>query len=250
MTKICCGCNQSKLLEEFDLKKSGALGRRSRCKICRKIEHESKRIEISKRKKERYQKVKDLPETKAQQRASYERNRESIRAYRISRRENINQYKREYYAKNKEQCQRQEKNYRARNLTAINQRRRSHRQKNIDRFQGYENTYHKNRRKYDLQFRLRGNLRTRINHAMIARSESSQDLLGCSMIHFMTHLECQFKIGMTWENYGSYWSIDHIKPCDSFDLTNPEEQKMCFHWSNCQPLTVSENSAKGSKIGL
>ena len=53
---------------------------------------------------------------------------------------------------------------------------------------------------------------------------------------------------MNWSNHGSYWEIDHIIPCDSFDLTDIEQQKQCFHYTNLQPLTVSENRSKKNKI--
>ena len=49
---------------------------------------------------------------------------------------------------------------------------------------------------------------------------------------------------MTWENYGE-WHIDHRKPCASFDLTKEEEQKMCFHFTNLQPMWASMNISKG-----
>ena len=54
---------------------------------------------------------------------------------------------------------------------------------------------------------------------------------------------------MTWENHGRYgWHIDHIMPCSSFDLTDPEQQKKCFHYTNLQPLWAHENMSKGAKI--
>ncbi len=63
------------------------------------------------------------------------------------------------------------------------------------------------------------------------------------------HLEKQFKEGMTWENHGLYgWHIDHIIPCASFDLTDLEQQKKCFHYTNLQPLWAKENLIKGVKI--
>jgi hypothetical protein len=53
---------------------------------------------------------------------------------------------------------------------------------------------------------------------------------------------------MTWENYGPVWHVDHIRPCASFDLTDPAQQRECFHFSNLQPLFAAENLAKGDKI--
>ena len=51
---------------------------------------------------------------------------------------------------------------------------------------------------------------------------------------------------MTWQNYGDGWHIDHIHPCAAFDLTDPEQQKACFHWSNLQPLWAIDNFRKSS----
>ena len=53
---------------------------------------------------------------------------------------------------------------------------------------------------------------------------------------------------MSWDNYGSYWEIDHIKPCDSFDLSNLEEQKECFIFTNTQPMKISDNRKKSNKL--
>ena len=75
------------------------------------------------------------------------------------------------------------------------------------------------------------------------------ELLGVSMNEVRAYLELQFKSGMTWENYGyKGWHIDHIIPCASFDLTDPEQQRRCFHYTNLQPLWWHENLAKGDKL--
>jgi hypothetical protein len=54
---------------------------------------------------------------------------------------------------------------------------------------------------------------------------------------------------MSWRNYGrnkGQWSLDHIRPCASFDLTDPEQQKQCFHYTNVQPMWSDENNIKNS----
>jgi hypothetical protein len=53
---------------------------------------------------------------------------------------------------------------------------------------------------------------------------------------------------MTKENHGKVWHMDHILPCVSFDLSNINQQKKCFHYTNLQALFVHENLSKGSKI--
>ena len=79
--------------------------------------------------------------------------------------------------------------------------------------------------------------------------ERSMELLGVpNMEFFWNYLESKFKPGMTRENYGKEWHIDHIIPCIAFDLSKEENQKMCFHYTNLQPLWAHENLSKGSKI--
>ena len=65
---------------------------------------------------------------------------------------------------------------------------------------------------------------------------------------FRIYIQGQFSQGMTWENYGQVWHLDHVIPCASFDLSDPEQQKICFHWSNYQPLFVLDNLRKGARL--
>lgn len=97
-------------------------------------------------------------------------------------------------------------------------------------------------------------LRSRLSGAIKNRarkSKSTMDLLGCELPFFIKWLEGQFEQGMSWSNYGQgndKWQIDHNLPCSSFDFTDPEQQKECFHWSNLFPMWQKHNYVKGDSI--
>lgn len=99
------------------------------------------------------------------------------------------------------------------------------------------------------EFRLRANLRRRVNKALrgVSKSADTLSLLGCSVHEFKLHLQRSFQPGMTWGNYGRVWHVDHERPCARFDLSDPLQQKICFHYSNMQPLFARENQQKGSR---
>lgn len=106
--------------------------------------------------------------------------------------------------------------------------------------------------KTDPEFKLKELLSHRIRRAIYdqrgSKSAKTLELLGCSIKEARTHIEKQFRKGMTWENHGiNGWHIDHIQPCSSFDLNKNEEQKKCFHYTNLQPLWAEENLSKGNK---
>lgn len=113
--------------------------------------------------------------------------------------------------------------------------------------------YAKRRGKNDIEYRLRNSLRQRVRSAVKRdgglKSEHTMTLIGCSVSQLRTHLESKWRPRMSWDNYGKgdgKWSIDHIRPCASFDLTDPEQQRACFHWSNMQPLWWKDNCIKSS----
>lgn len=94
------------------------------------------------------------------------------------------------------------------------------------------------------------NLRSRIHAALKqangTKSAHTLELLGCDIEFLRQHLSNQFTEGMTWDNYGE-WHVDHIKPCAAFDLTDPEQQRQCFHYTNLQPLWARDNLSKSCK---
>lgn len=96
------------------------------------------------------------------------------------------------------------------------------------------------------EYRLRHNLRKRISQVLHRgqKAGSAVEDLGCSVPELMVHLEAQFAERMNWDNYGSYWEVDHIKPLAAFDLTNREQFLQATHFTNLQPLTGEENRLK------
>ena len=105
------------------------------------------------------------------------------------------------------------------------------------------------RLKTDPNFKMKHQLGTRIRkvlNGLIKKSKSTQELIGCNIEQLWIHLEKSFKPGMTRNNYGK-WHVDHIRPCSSFDLSNPEEQVKCFHFTNLQALWAHENLSKSDK---
>lgn len=120
-------------------------------------------------------------------------------------------------------------------------------------YRDYARNRARQKAKTDPLWRARKVMRTRIA-AAIARnggekSKKTMQLVGCSMDELKSHIEKQFKPGMTWGNYGKNgWHIDHIRPCASFDLTNEEQAKACFHFTNLQPLWWFENLSKGDRF--
>lgn len=104
---------------------------------------------------------------------------------------------------------------------------------------------------HDMAFKVMYRTKTRISKAMqnVTRVLSTKELIGCTNNELKKYLESQFRDGMNWRNYGfKGWHIDHIKPCASYNLTDPEQQKACFHYSNLQPLWWYENNAKRTKL--
>lgn len=110
--------------------------------------------------------------------------------------------------------------------------------------------YRARRMLISVNFRLTHTLRRRFSQALkgILKEDNTLKLLGCSTQFLKYFLEQRFIPGMAWENYGTYWHIDHITPCAAFNLEDPEQQRVCFHYTNLQPLTREENLRKGATI--
>jgi hypothetical protein len=144
------------------------------------------------------------------------------------------------------------RNYYLKNKEKENKRCKLYKLKNKEKIKITTNTYYRNRRKKDIAWRLLTNVRTRINHALkgkVKKSNKTKELIGISIEELIKYIESKFKKGMSWEKRHLI-HIDHIKPCASFDLTDIEQQKKCFHYTNLQPLWALDNLRKSNRVSV
>jgi hypothetical protein len=121
--------------------------------------------------------------------------------------------------------------------------------------QGRNAEYYRKKRKSNPQYRLASNMR-RMVHFALTRSCGYRmagrtfDLIGCSIEHLKKHLESQFDKEMLWQNYGSHWHVDHRLPLAMFDLSDPNQQRLAFHFENLRPLLKTLNHRKSDKVEI
>lgn len=176
-----------------------------------------------------------------------------------SNREKNNKRLKNRYASRKVEYAEVQREYRLKNAAAIFERRRLYRQKNAAKIKlakqkyGVENREKlskalANRRANNPLVRMANSMRRSIRRYLDAGQKgemSSFEIIGCSKDDLRKHLESKFRDGMTWQNYGKHWHIDHIVPLIS--AKSSDEIKRLCHWTNLQPLTAFENISKGSK---
>lgn len=182
----------------------------------------------------------------------YQRNKERIKAK-----------NNEYYWSNRESVLSRQKKYQAENAQKYRDKARAwekahpdkvkankKRRHKTEKFKAWRKQYKANRFATDINFKLLERYRKRLWDAVKGNNKSDKtiNLLGCDIEFFKAYIESKFVDGMTWENYGIRWHIDHIKPCAAFNLSIDNEQKLCFHYTNLQPLFAEDNLSKGAKL--
>ncbi len=252
MTKVCSKCKEEKDIDKYSKDKTKKDRHQGRCKQCKGVYNkswiennpekakagkkawsDSHREEIKEKNKAFYKKNRERE--KARQKAYKENNPEKVKAtqkvFRGSHQERIKAYRKVFYRKNREEV-----------IAGVTE----YRENNPEKVKVWKKTYREN----NLNARIADGMRARVWKVLkgVAKSASILELLGCSIEYLKEHLESQFQDGMTWENYGfTSWHMDHIIPCASFDLTDKEQQRQCFHYSNLQPLWATDNLRKSNK---
>jgi hypothetical protein len=120
-----------------------------------------------------------------------------------------------------------------------------------DYYQRVYNEKRRERKKNDPLYKLKANHRLYLHKCVhqfkMVKTGKSIEYLGCSIFLLKKWLEFQFDDKMNWDNYGTYWTIDHVLPLSKFNLVD-EKEHIAFHWTNLRPCT--DNFNKSDKILL
>lgn len=206
--KYCRKCERIKERSEFNKNRSRGDGLCYVCKECKKIEGKKRRED---------------PEYKE--------------AYKI--------YKRKWYKKNPEKGREYSRRYREANPDKIIAYQNSEKERERNRLK-------QRKRRQDPAVRLRDNVSRTISRTLknqgCKKDNRTFKALPYSIQELMAHLEEYFDENMTWENYGSYWHLDHIKPRILFLYTSLSDNQFLECWSleNLRPMEKRANLRKGS----
>lgn len=246
MGKICKICSIEKDESEYN-KAGGGKWLQPYCKPCDSIRKkkyfDNNKERLNKKSRDNYLKNRKLvpPEIKKK---NIERSIEILKINAKKYREEIGVISKEEKKRRKSDCDRR---YREKNKEKLKIKKKEYYDKiGLEKAKQWQLS-----KKTDLNYVTKKRLRGRIYAALKKgiKSDSTINLLGCSIEHFKAHFESLFTEGMSWEKYlegGIH--IDHKIPCASFDLTDEKQQKICFHYTNLQPLWWIDNLIKGAKI--
>jgi hypothetical protein len=227
-SKTCTICKEIKLLEDFFRESKSADGRKSRCKTCHKAS-------VTEWKKRNPEKVKEV--AKESRKRNQDKLKNSRKSYNNS--EKGKQQKKEWENNNKEKARLLRKKWYEDNKERLRDRRKK----------SAKRTYEKNKQNHS--FRVSNAISSGIRQAIKVNKANRhwETLVGYTLTELMAHLERLFTPEMNWDNYGSYWHIDHIKPQSWFIYENTESEafKTCWSLSNLQPLEASKNCSKGNR---
>ena len=221
---MCRTCGEEKLIELFYRNKKSKDGRLNECGSCNK----EKSLEYGRTHSERKKEI---------SKKWYQENSDKVKEQRKEYRPRARELSKQRYAKDPEFRQRFVDGSRAYRANPENKEKIKETRARI-----------KKKKMEDPKFRITMNLRRRMNTVLTnyTKDSSTIKLVGCTWDELRAHIEHQFTKGMSWENYGRYgWHLDHIKGCAQFDLSDPNQQKECFHYTNLQPLWWQDNLRKG-----
>lgn len=157
-----------------------------------------------------------------------QKNPENYRIWYNENREQRNKWRIKYYEINKDKIKNQNKKY-------------------ISKYREDRKKKYKKDHLFKLKHNLSNRMRDFLKLKSFKKTQSYNDVIGCSVEFLKEYIQKKFTCGMNWENHGiGGWHIDHIIPLSSAK-TEEEIYKLC-HYTNLQPLWAKENLKKGKKL--
>ena len=178
--------------------------------------------------------------------------KETIKKWGENNKEIIRFRNHRWYVEHKEYAKGRSKLWRTENKDKAKDSSRRWIDKNIERAKDS-----RRKRRIKLRNTHRGKLNNNIRSGIylsISRGTKAgrrwEDLVGYTVDQLKKQLEKLFEPGMTWNNYGTYWHIDHKIPIAVFNFERPEDIdfRLCWSLKNLQPLEAKDNNRKRAKI--
>lgn len=122
----------------------------------------------------------------------------------------------------------------------------------IEHEKQYTKRYRKDKYKKDINFKLGIWCRRQIFRSIKHKDKKTFNILDYTPQQLKQRLEFQFKNGMNWDNYGTYWVVHHKKELHKFnfgdkDNINYEQIRIANSLANLQPITIEEHKLIHSK---
>lgn len=161
------------------------------------------------------------------------------------------------YLQNKDECLKYNRQYRKENIEKIKERGKLYYIKNKEKLNKQHMLYNRIYRKLHpekvtIKEKLNKLIRQRVLYSLKhgVNRKNRLAILGYDTRKLKKHLEKKFKPGMTWDNHGKDWHIDHIIPVSAFNFSSEYDLdfKRCWTLSNLQPLWATENHKKKNKL--
>lgn len=236
--KNCGRCGATKPISEFHKQEKGKFGVRGQCRAC------VKKIQFDRywKNPDKYRKmIADWREKNPGHAAAYyaqniDAEKARGKAAREANPQKARERVRKYYQENREK---------------VIARTRVWKKQNRDQSREYMRRHDKKRRSTP-RGRLDNAISAGVSASLAGGSKAGrkwQSLVGYTLDDLVTHLEKQFKDGMSWDNYGE-WHVDHIIPKSVFNYERPEHIDFRRAWalSNLRPLWGRENVRKRAKL--
>lgn len=220
--KICSKCKQEKPETEFYKDICQKDGLSTQCKACKQLYREQHRKQ-NKQSSENWRK----------------QNPNYSKEYELKRKGTRLEYQREYEKQNKEKRAQQHREWYEQNKEKQFNYRKQYYEQNKDKI----NKQKQQKRLDNPIYRFNENFSSSLHDALSDNAEFRhwEQYVDYTFNELKEHLEKQFILEMNWDNFGSYWEVDHIIPQNTFNLNNIDEFKICWSLCNLRPLEVIEN---------